>query len=114
MGSAPHLMKANNALNGLLRFAGFTLLLGAAMAYIGVFVLLPLDALYHIARLLHGLGLATLVSLAAACAILGYAFHHLRYREALWATVFGSSRELLTLSLTQARQLVATPGEPDA
>ena len=100
-------MKVNVALIRLLQFITFSLFLFSALIYEGTFLLLPLDVLYQVTRGLQGLGVPSVLALAAACGVLAYGGHALWKRAGLCEAIVETGMELFLFGTRQVRRFDA-------
>ncbi len=97
-------MKFNLLLTKSLQFVTFALFTFMTLVYFGVLLLLPLDLLFQIVRLLHSLGLPTLVSLALGVSLLTYVGYHVYRMPDLYTLVIDIGRELISFGHAQVKR----------
>lgn len=65
-------MKIEQALVKVFKFVTFVFFTLSALLYVGILLLLPLDILFQIVRILHAIGLPTVIAAVFGVGVIGY------------------------------------------
>lgn len=97
-------MNINVFLIRLLQFITFAVFLFAALVYAGAFLLVPLDIIFQVTRLLHGIGLPTIMALLVAGGAVWYVGKRLWEMPALWHLVWDVGMQIVSFGQAQVKR----------
>jgi hypothetical protein len=94
------------------KFITFVFFTFTALVYFGVLLLLPLDILFQIVRIVHGIGLPTVLAAGVGIAALGYIGHAVWKMPALYGLILDIGKQLVTFGHSQIQRFDALPEQP--
>ncbi len=107
-------MKLNLILAKVFKFITFVFFTFVTLVYFGVLLILPLDILFHIIRIIHGIGLPTVLATGAGIAALGYLGYTLSKTPALYRLILDIGKEIISFGHGQIQRfdtLIQQPSE---
>jgi len=100
-------MNINIALTKTFKFITFVLFTFMALVYFGVLLIIPLDIMTQLIKLLHGLGLPTVVAVAAGIAGLAYLGWVVSKMPELYKLLLNIGVEIASFGNTQIKRFDA-------
>jgi hypothetical protein len=110
-------MNLNVALAKTFKFVTFVIFTFMTLVYFGVLLLLPLDILFQIIRLVHGIGLPTVIAVVVGVGALFYVGKAVAAMPALYELLLDIGKEIVTFGHAQIQRFDALiqeagPGKP--
>lgn len=105
-------MKLDRILVKVFKFITFVFFTFITLVYFGVLVLLPLDILFHIVRLVHGIGLPVAIAATVGIAALGYLGHRLWHSPGLYRLIVDIGKEIIAFGHGQLQRFDALIQHP--
>ncbi|CAL1241407.1 hypothetical protein [Candidatus Methylocalor cossyra] len=100
-------MKLDVVLAKVFKFITFLLFTFMALVYFGVLLVLPLDVLFQVTRIFHGIGLPTVLSAGLGIAVLAYLGYRVSQLPRLYMTVLDIGVQLISFSQGQIKRFDA-------
>lgn len=107
-------MKFNLILTKVFKFVTFVLFTFMTLVYFGVLLLLPLDILLQVVRVLQGIGLPAVISVATGIVALGYVVHAIWKMPALYGLLLDIGKEIIGFGHAQIHRFDALIEQPNA
>jgi hypothetical protein len=105
-------MKLDRILAKIFKFVTFVFFTFVTLVYFGVLLILPLDILFHIVRIVHGIGLPTVIATGVGIAALGYLGHGLWQSPALYRLILDIGKEIIAFGHGQIQRFDALIQQP--
>lgn len=97
-------MKTNIVLAKVFKFVTFVLFTFMAMVYFGVLLLLPLDILFQVIRIFHGIGLPTVIAVAIGLGALYYVGLKVYRMPALYELILDIGKQIISFGHSQIQR----------
>ena len=97
-------MKIEQTLVKVFKFVTFVFFTLTALVYVGIILLLPLDILFQIVRILHAIGLPTVIAAALGIGAIGYLGLRIARMPALCDLVVDIGRQLVDFGHAQIKR----------
>lgn len=117
-------MKLDETMVKVFKFVTFVFFSFAALLYVGILLLLPLDILFQLIRIFHAIGLPTVISVALGIGAIGYLGLAVSKMPALCGLMIDIGKQLVEFGhghikrfdelLPQTTEAEAAPGESKA
>lgn len=100
-------MTLNIALTKTFKFITFVLFAFMVLVYFGVLLIIPLDIMTQLIKLLHAIGLPTVIAVAAGIGALGYLAWVVSRMPELYNLLFNIGIEIASFGNTQIKRFDA-------
>ncbi|MGZ8217636.1 hypothetical protein [Methylomagnum sp.] len=107
-------MKIDLILTKAFKFVTFVFFSFAMLVYFGILIIIPLDIMFHIARLLFSIGLPTPVAVAVGVGALAYIGHAIWKLPALSGLILDIGKELISFGHKQIERFDTVVGQPSS
>ncbi len=110
-------MKLDQALAKVFKFVTFVFFTFMALCYFGILILLPLDVLFQVIRVIHAIGMPTVVAATIGISLLVYLGLAVSKMPQLCELIVDIGKQLIEFGHSQIKrcdQLVTSTGEGSA
>ena len=97
-------MKLEQTLIKVFKFVTFVFFTLAALTYVGIILLLPLDILFQVVRIVHGIGLPTVLAWLVGLGALGYIGLAVSKMPAFCELILDIGRQLIDFAHSQIKR----------
>lgn len=97
-------MKLNVVLAKVFKFITFVLFTFMTLVYFGLLLVLPLDIMFQIIRIFHGIGLPTVIAAGLGIGALGYIGYAISRMPELYKLVLDVGMQLVTFGHGQIKR----------
>jgi len=105
-------MKLHLILPKAFKFVTFVFFTFMTLVYFGVLLILPLDILFQIARILHAIGLPTVLATGLGIGAVGYLGYAVAQRPALYELILDIGKELVSFGHRQIERFNVLTEQP--